>query len=37
MNEFDFSVIIGTLYPGYRSYKSLIKADLQGIVRMMRI
>ena len=31
------SVIIGTLYPGYRSYKSLIKADLQGIVRLNMI
>ncbi|CAM4787290.1 unnamed protein product [Rotaria magnacalcarata] len=29
-------VTIGTLYPGYRSYKSLINSDLRGVVHWLR-
>ncbi|UJR22446.1 hypothetical protein I4U23_025506 [Adineta vaga] len=29
-------VTIGTLYPGYRSYKSLITSDLRGVVDCLR-
>jgi len=32
-STYCYSVTIGTLYPGYRSYKSLINSDLREVVK----